>query len=302
MRLCAVSVDLDEVHHYADLHGVTHVAPKHAVYDVALARMRELAAEVSLPLTLFVVAADVAREENAAGLREMLAGGHEIANHSLDHRYDLTRRSPAEQQQQVAGASTRLRDVLGVQPVGFRAPGYTVTDALLAVVRDCGFHYDSSVFPCPPYYAAKASALGLMKLRGKSSRSVLDTPQVLRAPTSPYRIGRPYWTRGTGLLELPIQVAGPLRLPFIGTSLTVLGARGARWLTRAVLGQPLVNLELHGLDFLDSSDVPGALARVQADLRRPWPRKREALLAVLELLRKHRYAFVSLAEAARAFS
>jgi peptidoglycan-N-acetylglucosamine deacetylase len=131
---------------------------------------------------------------------------------------------------------------------------------------------------------------------------VLDSPSVLRAPSSPYRIGQPYWSPGAGLLELPIQVAGPLRMPFIGTTLTLLGPSAARLLTRTVLGQPLVNLELHGIDFLDSHDVPGGLAQVQPDLRVPWARKREALGAVLELLRGNGYAFVRLDEAARAVS
>jgi hypothetical protein len=302
MPLCAVSVDLDEVHHYRALHGLPAAAHDHAVYDVALGRMRDFAAQRGIPLTLFAVASDLGRAENAQGLRTMLVAGHELGNHSLDHLYDLTRRDHAEQRQQVEGANARFNDVLGVRPTGFRAPGYTVSDELLAIVRDCGMVYDSSVFPCPPYYAAKAMVLLGMKISGNRSRSVLDSPKVLRAPSCPYRIGEPYWTPGLGLLELPIQVAGPLRLPFIGTTLTSLGASAARLLARTVVGQPLVNLELHGIDFLDAGDVPGELGRVQPDLKLPWPRKRDALSAVLELLSASGYAFVRLDEAARAFA
>jgi len=97
-------------------------------------------------------------------------------------------------------------------------------------------------------------------------------------------------------------VAGPLRLPFIGTSLALLGPSAARLLTRSVLGAPLVNLELHGLDFLEARDVPEALLAVQPDLRVPVARKLATFGAVLELLRKHGYAAVRLDEAARAFS
>ena len=196
----------------------------------------------------------------------------------------------------------RLETLLGVRPSGFRAPGYTVTDELLETVRACGMSYDSSVFPCPPYYAAKAARLLSMKLGGKASRAILDTPRVLRAPTVPYRSGRPYWTRGNGLLELPIQVVGPLRMPFIGTALTLLGPSGARLLARSLIGTEFVNLELHGLDFLEARDVPGPLLAVQPDLRVPLARKLDTLAAVIELLRKHAYAIVRLDEAARAFS
>jgi peptidoglycan-N-acetylglucosamine deacetylase len=141
-----------------------------------------------------------------------------------------------------------------------------------------------------------------MKLGGRSSQAILDTPRVLRAPTTPYRVGRPYWAPGAGLLELPIQVAGPLRVPFIGTALAMLGPSAARLLTRSLIGTPLVNLELHGLDFLEARDVPEGLLAVQPDLRVPLTRKLDTLSAVLELLRKQGYAALRLDEAARAFS
>lgn len=264
--------------------------------------MRAFARASNLPLTLFVVARDLERGENRENLRPFVQDGDEIGNHSLDHFYDLTRREPAERVRQIELANERIYSALGVRPSGFRAPGYTVTDDLLDAIGDSGLSYDSSVFPCPPYYAAKAARLLSMKLRGQGSRAILDTPRVLRAPATPYRVGRPFWTPGTGLLELPIQVAGPLRMPFIGTSLAMLGPSAARLLARSLLGAPLVNLELHGLDFLDARDVPEALVGVQPDLRIPLPRKLETLSAVLELLRSHGYAVVRLDEAARAFS
>jgi hypothetical protein len=302
VRLCSVSIDLDEIGCYAAIHGLTSAADSHAVYDLALSRIASFASGLDLPLTLFVVGRDLERPRNVEVLRQLVAAGHEIGNHSLDHLYDLTLREEAAQSRQIEVANQRLTAELGVRPSGFRAPGYTVTDELLAAVAACGMSYDSSVFPCPPYYAAKAARLLSMKVSGQSSRAILDTPRVLRAPVTPYRIGRPYWTPGTGLLELPIQVAGPLRMPFIGTTLSMLGPSGARLLTRSVLGAPLVNLELHGIDFLEARDVPAALVAVQPDLRVSLTRKLDTLTAVLELLRKQGYASLRLDEAARAFS
>ncbi len=255
-----------------------------------------------MSLTLFVIGRDLERAQNVAALQALVADGHEIGNHSLDHLYDLTRRGQAEQEAQIEGANLRLRSALGVTPSGFRAPGYTVTDELLAVIAACGLSYDSSVFPCPPYFAAKAARLLRMKVTGRSSRAVLDTPSVLRAPSVPYRVGRPYWSPGSGLLELPIQVAGPLRAPFIGTALSLLGPSAARLLTRSLIGTPFVNLELHGIDFLDAGDVPEAITAVQPDVRIPLARKLETFGAVIALLRKHGYAALRLDEAARAFS
>ena len=301
VRLCSVSIDLDEIACYAQIHGLESAVAMHAVYDVALNRARAFAANLALPLTLFVVASDLDRPTNLQTLRTCVREGHEIGNHSLDHFYDLTRRSQAEQERQVVGANERMRDVLGVSPSGFRAPGYTVTDELLAVVQRSGLTYDSSVFPSPPYYAAKAGQLLRMKASRQSSRAVLDTPRVLRAPTAPYRVGQPYWRPGRGLLELPIQVAGPLRIPFIGTTLSLLGPRAARLLARSLIGTEFVNLELHGVDFLDAHDVPIALLAVQRDLRVPLARKLESFKAVIGLLRQHSYRTVRLDAAAQAF-
>ncbi len=301
MRLCSLSIDLDEIACYAQIHGLK-AEKSHAVYDIALGRIRSFATELGMSVTLFVIGRDLDRPENVTALRELVADGHEIGNHSLDHLYDLTRRGQAEQEQQIEGANQRLKSALGVTPSGFRAPGYTVTDELLGIVGACGLTYDSSVFPCPPYFAAKAARLVRMKLAGRRSRAVLDTPRVLSAPTVPYRVGRPYWSPGSGLLELPIQVAGPLRMPFIGTALSLLGPSAARLLTLGLLGTPLVNLELHGIDFLDARDVPVAVAAVQPDVRIPLSRKLETFRAVIALLRKHGYSVLRLDEAARAFS
>jgi hypothetical protein len=302
VRLCSVSIDLDEIGCYAQIHGLASAADSHAVYDIALARIQAFASDSGLPLTLFVVGRDLERPQNVEALRRFVADGHEIGNHSLDHLYDLTRREETEQARQIEVANQRLSAALGVRPSGFRAPGYTVTDRLLDAIQACGMSYDSSVFPCPPYYAAKAARLLSMKFGGQRSRAILDTPRVLRSPTTPYRVGRPYWTRGTGLLELPIQVAGPLRVPFIGTTIAMLGPSAARLLTRSLVGTPFVNVELHGIDFLEASDVPKALLAAQPDLRVPVTRKLESIAAVFELLRKQGYAALRLDEAARAFS
>ena len=303
-RLCAVSVDLDEIPFYRQIHGLdgAGAAADHAVFDVALPRLAELAQALSIPLTLFVIGETVSRRENKDKLRSMAAAGHEIGNHSLGHRYDLTRLPEDVMKAEVEGAQRAIEEAVGVRPVGFRAPGYTITDALFRLLEEVGFLYDSSVFPCPAYWALKGSAMSLIRLRGRRSHSVLDTPKVLLAPRRPYRIGHPYWVRGEGPLELPIQVTPGPRLPFFGTAITAAGPRGARWLSRMVVGEPLVNIELHGIDVLSESDGLAPLAKHQHDLKIPLARKLESLTAVVDTLRAAGYGFVRLDQAARAFA
>jgi hypothetical protein len=300
VRLCAISVDLDEIPNYFAIHGLpAPTGPERSlVYDVAVDRLSALAAGLELPLTLFAIGVDLARPESAARLRAAREQGFEIANHSLDHRYDLVRLGRDGIRRQIEAGADAIEQAVGERPVGFRAPGYTITDEVFEVLADLGVTYDSSVFPCPAYWAAKAAAIGLIALRGRTSRSIVDTPAVLAAPTRPYRIGRPYWKRGHGLLELPVQVTRGPRLPFFGTSVTLGGAAVARRLARMCVGEPLVNLELHGIDVLDADDGLEALRPHQVDVRVARDRKLEALRAAVSELRRAGYGFVTLREAA----
>jgi hypothetical protein len=303
LRLASVSVDLDEIPNYFEIHGLPPpTGPEAAlVYDVALARLESLASAASLPLTLFTIGSDLARAEARVGLRDAAAHGHEIANHSLDHRYDLVRLGRDEIAHQIEESARVIGEATGHAPVGFRAPGYTISDEVFEVLAELGVAYDSSVFPCPAYYAAKTAAITAIAARGRKSRSIVDTPKVLLAPTRPYRIGQPYWHRGTGLLEIPVQVTRILRLPFIGTSVTLAGPSRARTLAKMCVGEPLVNLELHGIDVLDAADGLEALRPHQVDVRVAHAKKLEALFAAIEALRAADYTFVTMAEAAQAF-
>jgi peptidoglycan-N-acetylglucosamine deacetylase len=303
LRLCAISVDLDEIPNYFAIHGLEPgLEASTAVYDVALDRLESFAQGARAPLTLFAVGSDLSREASATRLSAAHAHGHEIANHSLDHRYDLVRLGAREITDQIEKGAEAILRATGERPVGFRAPGYTITDEVFAILAELEVAYDSSVFPCPAYWAAKAAKIGMISLGGRESRSIVDTPAVLLAPTRPYFAGHPYWTRGSGLLELPIQVTRGARLPFIGTTITLAGPTRAGLLARMCIGEPLVNLELHGIDVLDEDDGLAALRPHQPDVRVPRARKLEALHTVVQVLREAGYSFVTLREAAKAFA
>ncbi len=301
MRLCAVSVDLDEIPNYFAIHGLPEPtgSARTLVYDVAFDRLLALARELGIPLTLFAIGQDLARAASAAKLRAAHGRGFEIANHSLDHRYDLVRLGRTEIRRQVEEGARAIARATGVAPVGFRAPGYTVSDELFDVLGELGVAYDSSVFPCPGYWMAKTLAIALIRARGRTSRSIVDTPRVLTAPTQPYRVGRPYWHPGPGMLEIPVQVTRGPRLPVFGTTLTLHGAPFARWLARACVGQPMINLELHGIDVLDAADGLEGLRSHQPDVRVDHAHKLARLRAAVDVLQGAGYTFVTLQAAAR---
>ncbi len=303
MRLASVSVDLDEIPNYFQIYGLHEpVGPeRHAVYDLAFERLSRFARDAELPLTLFAIGADLGRPEAAAQLKQARDKGHEIANHTLDHRYDLVRLGKEEIRRQIEEGARRIHEATGQRPRGFRAPGYTISDEVFHVLRELEFQYDSSVFPCPAYWGTKVAAISWIALLGRRSRSIMDRPQVLLAPLRPYRVGEPYWRRGAGLLELPVQVTRGLRLPFYGTPVTLAGPVWARRLAKMCVGEPLVNLELHGIDVLDSTDGLEALRSHESNVHIPWGKKVEAIHAVVDVLREAGYTFVTLGEAAERF-
>jgi peptidoglycan-N-acetylglucosamine deacetylase len=307
MKLAALSVDLDEVPCYYAIHGLGEPPAQsaHAVYSCAVPRYRDLFAELGVPCTFFVIGRDMDDQASLGQARALAEAGHELANHTQNHRYDLVRLDRETILAEVRAGAAAVAHAAGRPPVGFRAPGYTVTDALLDVVAECGAVYDSSVFPCPAYWTAKAAALGLIAATGRRSRSIMDTPAVLTAPADPYRPARPYWRRAhrTGeraIVELPIGVTQGLRLPYIGTSLMLAGSVGSGVLTAMMTGRSLVNLELHGVDVLGGrEDGLEPLARHQRDLKIPVERKLATLRTTVRRLLSRGYRFVTLAEAAR---
>jgi hypothetical protein len=303
-QLASVSVDLDSLHHYCRIHGLPEslldARVRGLVYGAAVPRFVELFNEVGLPATFFAIGEDLELAGAAAALRASHAAGVEVASHSFAHDYALSRRSPGEMAEDVRRSLDVLEQAVGTRPVGFRAPGYTLSPALYQALCDAGLAYDSSTFPAAPYYAAKAAVMGALALLGRPSRSVLDRPRVLAAPTVPYRpdAEEPY-ARGRGaVVELPVAVSPVLRVPFIGTLAVAAPWPLVRQAYGALRGAVHLNFELHAVDLLGGEDgLPGPLLRQQRDLGVPWVEKRRRLREVFRWMQRD-FQVVTLRDAA----
>jgi polysaccharide deacetylase family protein (PEP-CTERM system associated) len=82
-------------------------------------------------------------------VRRILAEGHELASHGLDH-VRVDRQTPAGFRAEIARAKAILEDAGGAPVLGYRAPGFSITPAT-AWAFDClaeaGYRYSSSVDP-----------------------------------------------------------------------------------------------------------------------------------------------------------
>jgi hypothetical protein len=312
--VCAVSIDLDAIGCYYRIHGLGAAPPElaHVVLERALPRAANLFAARGIPVTWFVVGRDAdadaalpdraARAENAARLAVIARHGGELGNHSYSHPYELARLDAATVDAEIAGCDRVLRSITGAAPRGFRAPGYDVSPAMLEALARRGYRYDSSIFPAPGYYAAKAAVMAALALAGRPSGAVLTNPRALAAPAAPYRPSMTApWRRGQApLVELPIAVTPWARLPAIGTSLIVAPAPVRARLVAAMRGRAFFNFELHGIDFADADrdGIPGELVARQPDLRLPVAEKLARLEALLDDLGRS-WTFATLGEVAR---
>ena len=302
-RLAAVSVDLDTLPHYCRIQGLDEglldERARGLVARVAIDRYLELFD--GKPATFFAIGEDLADPRMSAALLKSHRAGVEIASHSHAHDYRLSRNSAEQIAADLTQADQAIAQAVGARPRGFRAPGYTLSPALLQAVAALGYDYDSSTFPATPYYSAKALVIGALKLFGRPSKALLDTPRVLFAPRVPYRpdLLAPYSLGTAPLVELPISVAPRTRLHFIGTFVTSLPWALVKATYRGLRADRLVNFELHAIDVLDESDgIPAALARQQRDLKVPVKEKLRRLKEVLGWLWRDAEP-VTLAEASK---
>ena len=295
--LASLSIDLDGLGQYHRLHALPSPPPgPDPVYARAVDRFGELCQRLGIRGTAFAVGAELADPVAAAPLARLSRAGHEVGNHSLSHDYALTRRGPTAVALEVRGGAEAIERAVGRLPVGFRAPGYTLSATLLATLAAQGYRYDSSAFPAAPYWAAKAAVMAAMRLAGRPSAAILDRPRALLAPRTPYHPSpdEPYARGDLPLLELPVTT-GLAGFPLVGTFVATLPAAALR-AARAGTGRlPLVNLELHGIDLLDASDASPALAARQRDLSVPAARKVARIEAFIRSLHRE---WVPLEEAA----
>ena len=79
----------------------------------------------------------------ADGIRRYIANGHSLALHNFAHIPPMS--VPLEQfREKNRQAKARMKELFGVNVVGFRAPCFSMDKERLDVLRELGFLYDSS--------------------------------------------------------------------------------------------------------------------------------------------------------------
>lgn len=242
-------------------------------------------------ITFFVVGSDAARDGNAAHLRSLADAGHEMGNHSFEHDPWLHIHPEEHLEAEIVQAHEAIFQATGLEPVGFRGPGFTWSPTLLKVLAR---HYPFDASTLPTYLGPIARAYYLWKSdltkEEKRTRKKLfgGFRDGLRS-VKPY-----YWTLEDGgrLLEIPVTTIPVVKTPFHMSYLLYL-SRYSEWLMDFYLATALrlcrltrtePSFLLHPLDVLGSEDVPQLAFFPGMDI--PRERKLRLFRKVLERIKR----------------
>lgn len=287
-RALALTIDMDGVGEYARLHGITVGAHDPlAMYGAPLARFAGLCADLGAVGTIFAIGRDV---EAGAGERLVAFAnrGFEVGAHSFEHDYAMADKGVPFVYNDIARVRRAIELTTGCTPTGFRAPGYLLSTTILDALEALGFAYDSSVLPSPSYYAVKLAVLAGYRALGKRVASSWKTPRLGWLPTEPYRPSvSPYRAGSRRLVELPIAVSTPARLPLTAAALVLAPAALRKLMVRSLAGRDTIVVNFHAMDLVDAAadGIPAELVAYQPELSIPvedrLERLRECLGALL---------------------
>ena len=293
-HLGAITIDVDATQCYADIHGLPAPAQDDPIFTKALPRFFELIERLEVNATLFVVGRDLVRPEAVEAVSAFFKRGDEIASHSFAHDYRLSQKSRADIDADLGRAADEIERVTGQPPVGFRAPGYNLSETLCDAIEAGGYRYDSSLFPTPAYFALRASALLRYRATGQKSQSLVGDVREFAGPRAPFRPAkdarfRPAEKRpARAYTEIPMST--PRLLPWLGTTLAMMPTRAGRAITRQLCRRPEpMVLELHAIDFASPDDgFDPALVAAQPDLSVPLKKKLRRLETAIQTLVERR--------------
>lgn len=244
-RSVAISVDVDSMSAHLSGYGIADPPDDDAAYRIAIPRALQLFESLGVRATFFLIAREAADQEDR--VREIAAAGHEVASHSMTHRLPFDPTDESISGQEIEGSRALLESVSGLPVLGFRAPSWGVSRALLYALAKAGYRYDASSFPSWMLYLARLS----VARRGEGGAR---TP--LRAPVRQMFLERatPHVVENDAgsLVEIPVSTVPVLRVPLYHTLGFLLPGSAFRTLIAMVRQRrgPLT-YAFHAVDFLD---------------------------------------------------
>lgn len=259
--LAPVSLDLDNKWSYLMVHGDAAWTTYPSYLHTVVPRLLDFLEQRRIQITVFVVGRDATFQEHRDLLSGVAEKGHSIGNHSFDHKPWLHRFSHQQVTDELDRAEDAIEDATGVRPRGFRGPGFSLTDSVLAELSRRGYLYDATVFPNILNPLSRAYYFRTTQLTPEQRE---ERSELFGTLGSAFRPNRPFSWRvaEAALAEVPVTTFPGLRTPIHLSYLTYLAGRSPK-LASAYLRAALTacrvtsnapSMLLHPLDFLGRDD------------------------------------------------
>jgi len=242
-----IHIDVDNLWIYEKEYGITICENKEYIYTQSLPAFLSLLKKSQSKATFMIVGKDFELPACRSFCKEAVAKGHEIANHTWDHPVSFKNLLYKEKEKQILKTHKIISKVCGVNPVGFRGPGYYQNKEIVTILRKYGYKYDTSVLPGFAHLLMSIYAY----TRGESNKNKSFGRWIhILSPEYPYLI------RGNKvnetITELPISVLPYLRLPIHTTFAYAFGQKYQNIIFKYIKSKPKYLVYLfHAIDFVD---------------------------------------------------
>jgi peptidoglycan-N-acetylglucosamine deacetylase len=211
--VASLSLDLDDKWTYMKTHGDEGWARYPSYLNIVVPRVLRLLDKLSQRITFFIVGQDAEFPRNWCVLSSIAQAGHEIGNHSFHHDPWLHLYSREDIEKELTRAENAIGNATGRHVLGFRGPGFSISETVCEVLARRRYRYDASTLPTFLGPLARAYYLMTAKLDREEKRRRARLFGRFRdglRPLKPYR-----WNTPAGpLVEIPVTTMPGIRTPF----------------------------------------------------------------------------------------
>ena len=261
--VASVSLDLDDKWTYMKTHGDPRWSEYPSYLNIVVPRVLSFLEKRNLKISFFIVGQDAAFERNHAVLRSIADAGHEISNHSFHHEPWLHLYSESEIQKEFEASEKAIESATGQKTIGFRGPGFSVSEMVIKVMVSRGYKYDASTLPTFLGPLARAYYFFTAKLDAEEKKKRAKLFGTLADGLRP--IKHHTWRSSAGsITEIPVTTVPLIRTPFHLSYLIYLNsfstALSSAYMHTAFGACKTAGVSpsflLHPLDFLGPDEAP----------------------------------------------
>jgi len=302
LKQASINIDVDTLCILAEAYNIPSQKCANITFSKIIPRMLDFFKIHDVSATFFVVGKYAKKKENKPIFSRMVSDGHEIANHTYNHKPNFSKLSFNEKVFEILECQDAVKEVTGIEPVGFRAPGWDIDSDSIKILEKNHFVYDSSI--CPSSFMQFIPKVMNFLNQKKTAWESIGRKEYSLAQKQPYHPDlNQIWSEGDStLVELPVSTFSPFSIPFYATTFLTLHPAFFTPAFRLVNGRNnYLNFQLHSVDFIDQEkELPLYLNSTlkHPAMRFTLSRKFEFFQKSISLIKKE-YAILTLKEIAQ---